>query len=80
MAHRSTETTDMMTEGTLHWVRPGLGPKPGDKYSVRTLEFVYVLNEGIVYEGTHFPIFLFPPSYMFFLANFFSKLESMTLI
>jgi hypothetical protein len=45
-----------------------------------TLEFAYVLNAGIVHEGTPFSDFsIFAPLHAFF-GNFFPKLESTTLI
>jgi hypothetical protein len=46
----------------------------------RILEFAYVLNAGTVHKGAHFLISLFLPPYMLFLAFFFAKLESTTLI
>ena len=46
----------------------------------RTLEFVYVLNAGIVHEGTPFSHFsIFAPLHALF-GIFFTKLKSTTLI
>jgi hypothetical protein len=46
----------------------------------RTLEFAYEVIAGTVHEGPHFLISLFSPPYMLFLAFFFTKLDSTTLL